>query len=280
MIVGSGCDRVSSGCDGYPKLSGFMSTYPEHAIFCGFRALNVQNLLYMQAEITRLEAELQEIAIEDRHSGDEARYLYHRSWWELSQGTGEKYNNTQWTKVLEIRDKLEKYNATLLQNAEVFKLQKPRGHDLRILRKWLQAPEYGNFFLRGTEAQVWDQQNEGDLMALSHRSNEQDIFSRWLAESFMRYFHQSCWYRMKKPLPGDVESGLANYQDTHMMTAANVISTILAAMLPTVCIFVLYFVKSPLARLGAIMGFSAAFSSTLAIFTKARRVEVFAATAA
>lgn len=81
-------------------------------------------------------------------------------------------------------------------------------------------------------------------------------------------------------MPGDIESGLTEYKDKTLSTFANVLSTMLAAMLPTICIFVLYFVKSPLSRLGAIMAFSAIFSVTLAIFTKARRVEVFAATAA
>ncbi|KAF2240198.1 hypothetical protein BU26DRAFT_573045 [Trematosphaeria pertusa] len=42
----------------------------------------------------------------------------------------------------------------------------------------------------------------------------------------------------------------------------------------------LYLIKSPLTRLAAIVGFSAAFLLALALFTKARLVEVFAATTA
>ena len=103
-------DLVPSAREGYEKLADFMSAYPENAIFRTFRALNIQNLLYLQAEITRLEKELQEIATEDRQVREGARPLYHRSWWELSQPSHEKHGNLQWPKVLEIRNKLEKYS--------------------------------------------------------------------------------------------------------------------------------------------------------------------------
>ncbi|KAI9696593.1 MAG: hypothetical protein M1836_005612 [Candelina mexicana] len=262
MIVDEIRDLAFPARDGYQKLSDFMGHHLENAIFRQFKALNVQNLLYLQAEMTRLEAELQEIATGDQQSADSSGNIYHRSWWELSQAPEEKHSNPQWVKVLEIREKLELYNITLLRIVEVFKLDQPRRHSLKILRRWLQAPEYGNFFLRGTEAQIWDQKNDGDLIALSHNSNEQDLFSSWLAEKFIKFFHQTCGYRFKKSIPGDVESGLANYKDTHIYEATNAISTTLAAMLPTLCMFVLYFVKSPLARLGFIMCFSATFRAS------------------
>ena len=189
-------------------------------------------------------------------------------------------------------------DATLLRTVEICKLGQPSNHNLHILRQWLRAFDRGDYFLEGTEARIWEPQNEEDLTALSHKPSEQGPISAWLAEKLITYLHQTCWYRTKvtrppqhrvssckadvvqKPLPGDVESGLADYKESRILAAANVVSTMLAAMLPTVCIFVLYFVKRPLARLGVIMAFSATFSITLAIFTRARQVEIFAATAA
>jgi len=53
-----------------------------------------------------------------------------------------------------------------------------------------------------------------------------------------------------------------------------------ASLLPAISILALYFIHNMLARLGAIMAFSALFSFTLAIFTTAKRIEIFAATAA
>ncbi len=64
------------------------------------------------------------------------------------------------------------------------------------------------------------------------------------------------------------------------MKVANAISTFLSSLLPTTSILALYFVRAPLARLAAVMVFTALFSLTLAIVAKARKADVFAATTA
>lgn len=65
-----------------------------------------------------------------------------------------------------------------------------------------------------------------------------------------------------------------------MVSIASVISTILGSLLLIMSIFILYFVTNPLARLGVITTFTTLFAATLAIFTKAKRVETVAATTA
>lgn len=75
-------------------------------------------------------------------------------------------------------------------------------------------------------------------------------------------------------------SGVWHYQYHSMIAVVNVMSTFLASLLPSTSIFILYFLERPIARLVAIMVFTAVFSSTLVLFTKARRVDVFAATTA
>jgi len=50
---------------GYPKLSYEIGRDPEMAIFRRFGALNAQNLLYLQADITLLEQELREQEMDD-----------------------------------------------------------------------------------------------------------------------------------------------------------------------------------------------------------------------
>lgn len=102
--------RNSILLNGYPMLSEFQSSFPETAIFRKFGALNLQNLLYLQAELSRLEVEVREIAQEDFDSGDPERLQFNRDWWELSQASGKDGNNIQWLKVLEIREKLEMYS--------------------------------------------------------------------------------------------------------------------------------------------------------------------------
>lgn len=75
-------------------------------------------------------------------------------------------------------------------------------------------------------------------------------------------------------------NGVWHYKDEGLILFANSISTVLASLLPTASIIALYFVEKPLARLGLTMLFNALFSLTLAAITKARRIDIFAATTA
>lgn len=70
------------------------------------------------------------------------------------------------------------------------------------------------------------------------------------------------------------------YEESKLATIASIVGTVLASLLPIICILVLYFVRSTLTRLGIMVVFTTLFSTTLAIFTSARRVEIFASTAA
>jgi hypothetical protein len=93
--------------EGYAKVANFMGTNNEFAIFRRFRVLNMQNLLYLQAEIVHLEGELRKVVDEDvKHGG--RRYHPH-DWWSLSQGEFEG-DTDQWETFLEIREKLDRYS--------------------------------------------------------------------------------------------------------------------------------------------------------------------------
>jgi hypothetical protein len=76
------------------------------------------------------------------------------------------------------------------------------------------------------------------------------------------------------------QNGFSEYDDARLIAMIEVISTVISSLLPISSIIILYFVTSQPARLGIILGYTAMFSIALAIFTKARRVEIFAATSA
>jgi hypothetical protein len=93
--------------EGYAKIAQLMGAHEEFAILRRFRAMNMQNLLYQQAEIIHLENELHDLARRDARHSDRGNHAH--DWWSLSQGEGEG-ETEQWELVLEIREKLEKYS--------------------------------------------------------------------------------------------------------------------------------------------------------------------------
>lgn len=84
----------------------------------------------------------------------------------------------------------------------------------------------------------------------------------------------------QKTVEGDEENGLVHYKDTTLSGITRVLTILVSSLLPSASIFALYFVESLINRLGVIMGFSVLFSISLAVFTSAQRIEIFAATAA
>jgi hypothetical protein len=96
--------------DGYAKVAELMGRYPEFAIFRRFRAANLRNLLYLQAEITHLEEKLQSIVSRDIRHGP-LRENFPHDWWSLSHGKSEE-DKEQWQKVCELRERLEQYSIS------------------------------------------------------------------------------------------------------------------------------------------------------------------------
>ncbi len=101
---------------------------------------------------------------------------------------------------------------------------------------------------------------------------------------------------MKKTTIADEEFGLKEYSDEKISMSADIICTLFAPLLTTIPMFILYFVTDIKKRLGIIMAFTTLFSvrsvpplfsivqhlitHSLAMFSSARRIEVFAATSA
>lgn len=87
--------------------------------------------------------------------------------------------------------------------------------------------------------------------------------------------------RLKQdPESPELGDGLYNYKEAMLPSTANIFTTVLASLLPLLSITVLYAVHSDTVKLEIIVVFSACFSLALALTTNARRIEIFAATAA
>jgi hypothetical protein len=95
---------------GYPKLAAKFGVLPEAAIYRRFGALNAQNLLYYQAELTYLERKLQ--AQQQRDNNDQkghgASYAINWYWLRQSKTDGD---GRQYELVMQIREVLKQYSV-------------------------------------------------------------------------------------------------------------------------------------------------------------------------
>lgn len=99
--------------EGYSQIAWRMSVFPELATTRCFRALNMQNLLYLQAELNELEEALHGQEQIDRESQSEQQKWNARSWKTLKNGAqtvggdGEK-----WHLFCDMRVKLKEYSKS------------------------------------------------------------------------------------------------------------------------------------------------------------------------
>ncbi|TVY80313.1 hypothetical protein LSUE1_G006859 [Lachnellula suecica] len=207
--------------DGYPRLAEHMGGAPEISIFRRFGALNRQNLLYLQAELTVLERELQKLEAESTTCAPgEPRSQYSRDWEWLNMPDEKACLNPQWQLCLRIRTVLREYNETLLQQAAVAALPKAESYNLRYLQSWLSHPACGNFPLIGRDHNIWTETPPRDLLALRHSPS--DPFSRWAINSFVPCYHRLFGHHFN-------HSEVVEYDSQKITRAAAFILTILAA---------------------------------------------------
>lgn len=81
-------------------------------------------------------------------------------------------------------------------------------------------------------------------------------------------------------MPGAEDTGLSRTNDNLLGGLSRILNVTLSSLIPVMAVLVLYSIEKLSNRLYAITGFSVIFSLTLAIFTTARPIEVFTATAA
>ncbi|KAK7962942.1 uncharacterized protein PG986_003767 [Apiospora aurea] len=203
--------------EGYAKISQLMGCQDTCAMYRRFGRLNSLNLLYLQAELTHLEEELEILA--KRDAADPERRFHARDWWSLSQHNDDDADDEeaaeQWEKVLEIREKLEQYSQqlprppsaeplavkantqacprrgiddTLLKQAKIARLGAPVPQDISFLREWWRRPGMGYFPLVGADRNSYSEERERDLVAVKARSAP-DLFTRWFHGALVSRWH-------------------------------------------------------------------------------------------
>jgi hypothetical protein len=190
-------------------------------------------------------------------------------------------------------------DEALLQQAQILRLRDANKSDLNVVREWILHPDGGKDFFWGREADPWKKENTEDLVSLTGCLDGKDRFTLWIRDKVVPYVHSRCCWRIKvmwflirnvafiteilnnaTQAPSDPEKLIWKYSQSHISAATNIVSAILSALLPTSSILLLYFLKSPLAKLGAVVGLTTVFSISLAVVVKSRRIEIFAVTSA
>ena len=100
---------------GYDKFASFIGVDRGLSMYKRFANLNAKNLLYFQAELVNLEAQLKNIELDDIKSEDAEKEpfpysVFHLKMSYLSPKTDEGGQKKQWLKVLEIRQLLKEYS--------------------------------------------------------------------------------------------------------------------------------------------------------------------------
>jgi len=176
------------------------------------------------------------------------------------------------------------------------KLDRANKNDQKWLRVWLQHRKGGKSFLESCEYRAYDEMEHPDLISISSRPSN-DRFTRWLEMSLVPHFptrlrkwvlvstnstHISTALTVsnQEPMAGSEETGIGRVKLEVLHRFARALNVVLSAIIPSTAIVALYMINNLPYRIAAVAAFSGVFASVLAIFTTARPVEIFAATAA
>jgi hypothetical protein len=280
---------------GYALIASRMAVHTDLGIFRRFAALNAQNLLYMQAELTYLERKLRELEKLNNHFDDsDVRNRYAHNWNELRAEKSEPGSDpTQWELCLVLREKLKTYSRffdpaprrellrlideALASYAALTRMQKARPQAVDVLRDCLQDPRSKDYLL-GVDRVTWEDSKFRLDLVTTEQNPDRDHLTQYLMAKLLGVYHQLLGRHYKQPKGG--AGDVFKYHDAHIEFIMNILSTMLSSLLPVTAIVVLYLVQNTARRLAIIAGFTASFSLLLTVMTTATRSENFAATAA
>ncbi|KAK3989009.1 hypothetical protein QBC44DRAFT_370377 [Cladorrhinum sp. PSN332] len=150
---------------------------------------------------------------------------------------------------------------------------------LGTLRDWLRDSNGGNLFLQNQEALTWADSRNAAYMGLNPPHQENDIFIDFISHKFLRFWHYILGQRIGTGELVDEATGHTSYSTARVARAGSFIALLLASTFPVLTILALNTVQNTNIRIAMSAGFTAVFALMIVVFTDARRIEVFAATA-
>jgi hypothetical protein len=205
----------------------------------------------------------------------------------------------------------------VLQQTEMFRIQKPSSRDLKTLQELMSSTNRGDATLAGIVDKVtWENPDRLDLLVLRAR-REDSLFSALLSDKFVYWFHQKVFYPLvsiiiksscratftylpsyshqvsltskNRPNPepesrrlDDIAANTdtTHYSQTTLLRIVRVIAMAMSSLLPILAITVLYFIRSMKLRLAVVAAFTFGFSIVVGVLTHGDLINVFVASAA
>ena len=90
---------------------------------------------------------------------------------------------------------LNSADDALLRYSHVQEIRKPKVEVTKTFQEWLDRPEGGDFFLRGREAEIWE--DEADLVTLDKSAAEDDSLTRLISDRLIPWYHYRWGHRLR-----------------------------------------------------------------------------------
>jgi hypothetical protein len=170
----------------------------------------------------------------------------------------------------------------LIQQTKISAFADPDEFDLDSFRDWLMSEEE-DFPIKGADQSVWGNMTNLDPsvrpanlpdLVVTQMPQDYDPFTNIIVRHCIPLYHKIFGKRHMDGQP------LVEYSLGKWVKFTARITTLIACLLPTVAIAILYVIKDMRDRLLLIGAFTLAFSSALMAITTATRVDIFTATAA
>lgn len=277
---------------GFTDFAEFIASDRELSLYKGFASLAARNLLYLQAELQVLETELAALDDEDqstsKHSQDEEEKKSidgaARAWERIVSQceAGDERGVKRKKLIMDIRKLMKEYGASLvpiseteltttekalLRRSQVLSLETPDSSTQEAFTNWFRHTKP----LRGRGFYLLD--DEQDLIALKTKESPDRLTS--IVQHLFGYYLQE-----KRDTQPESWGPMYYFKETVISRIVGVIAVLVAAGFLIGAIVSLYFVGRMGPRLGIVAAFTVGFAAVVGLLTNAKRVEIFAATAA
>ncbi|KAF2475653.1 uncharacterized protein BDR25DRAFT_253094 [Lindgomyces ingoldianus] len=265
---------------GYPRQAAFQSSEPSFSIYRCFNYLHSRVLLELQDQLRVLESDLTDLDNLDLENGQEKR-LKSRAY-DLRQAKKEKIESERAGLIATIRDKLVNYDEILVKARELNTFQRPSKRDYGSFRTW-----FWNEKPLSYELEEQFIKRKEDLVTLRH-GREWAGFDG-LIEELIRKLH--CPLTQKIFTTPELRAKTNNkyihyYSSSRIEKLVGLIITFIIFVLLILPVVAMYRLTSITYRntifdaIGILVVFTLLFSAAMSLLTRAKRHELFAASAA